>query len=113
MTMSTTPSEGAVLDTLCALAAEIRTVFPAPVCARWADDIEQAVNDLIESQDADALHDVSGVEYCTVHDGIQIEGNSDDCDQADTNPDDECHMVALFHAVAPVAPSPDPNGGEQ
>ena len=56
-----------------------------------------------------ALTEISGVEYCTVHDGIQIEGNSDDCDQADTNPDDECRMVALLH----VAPSPDPNGGEQ
>jgi len=59
--------------------------------------------------EVDALRAVNGVEYCTVHDGIQIEGNSDDCDQADTNPDDECRMVALFH----VAPSPDPNGGEQ
>ncbi len=74
--------------------------------------------DLIESQAADlsrlreerdALTEISGVEYCTVHDGIQIEGNSDDCDQADTDPDAECHMVALFH----VAPSPDPKDGEQ
>ena len=74
--------------------------------------------DLIESQAADlsrlreerdALTEISGVEYCTVHDGIQIEGNSDDCDQADTNPDDECRMVALLH----VAPSPDPKDGEQ
>ena len=60
-------------------------------------------------EERDALTEISGVEYCTVHDGIQIEGNSDDCDQADTNPDDECRMVALLH----VAPSPDPNGGEQ
>ena len=74
--------------------------------------------DLIESQAADlsrlreerdALTEISGVEYCTVHDGIQIEGNSDDCDQANTDPDAECHMVALFH----VAPSPDPKDGEQ
>ena len=74
--------------------------------------------DLVESQAADlsrlreerdALTEISGVEYCTVHDGIQIEGNSDDCDQADTDPDAECHMVALFH----VAPSPDPKDGEQ
>ena len=74
--------------------------------------------DLVESQAADlsrlreerdALKEISGVEYCTVHDGIQIEGNSDDCDQADTNPDDECRMVALLH----VAPSPDPKDGEQ
>ena len=66
----------------------------------------QSDADLIESQAADlsrlreerdALTEISGVEYCTVHDGIQIEGNSDDCDQADMNPDAECHMVALFH----------------
>jgi len=60
-------------------------------------------------EERDALTEISGVEYCTVHDGIQIEGNSDDCDQADTNPDDECRMVALLH----VAPSPDPKDGEQ
>ena len=48
-------------------------------------------------EERDALTEISGVEYCTVHDGIQIEGNSDDCDQADTDPDAECHMVALFH----------------
>ena len=77
---------------------------------RAADLIESQAADLSRlREERDALTEISGVEYCTVHDGIQIEGNSDDCDQADTDPDAECHMVALFH----VAPSPDPKDGEQ
>lgn len=86
----------------------VRSVQPSTVriATEAADLIEYQAADLSRlREERDALTEISGVEYCTVHDGIQIEGNSDDCDQADTDPDAECHMVALFH----VAPSPDPN----
>ncbi len=90
----------------------VRSVQPSTVriATEAADLIEYQAADLSRlREERDALTEISGVEYCTVHDGIQIEGNSDDCDQADTDPDAECHMVALFH----VAPSPDPKDGEQ